>query len=153
MIAIRPLLSVRARKRRARNGFTLVETIIAIVVLATAIPPMLWAIREAQAQRVNPMMASKARWLAQSKLEDIIADRHASTREWAYVVNANYATENNITDFPGFTRSVNIVERNYTLTAAGTGYKVVTVTVSWTDAFSVSRSLSIATVVTDYTPL
>ncbi|MCZ6542471.1 MAG: type II secretion system protein, partial [Planctomycetota bacterium] len=66
------------------HGFTLLETIAAVVILALAIPPMLWAVREAHIQRVNPMLASKARWLATEKLEDIIADRHSTTRGWAY---------------------------------------------------------------------
>ena len=33
--------------RRPRAGFTLIETIAAIVILSLAIPPMLWAVREA----------------------------------------------------------------------------------------------------------
>ncbi len=65
--------------RTRRAGFTLIETIAAIVILAVAVPPMLWAVTESQRQRINPMMVSKARWLAVEKMEDIIADRHSTT--------------------------------------------------------------------------
>nr|AQQ75240.1 hypothetical protein [uncultured bacterium] len=111
---------------------------------------MLWSIKQAHVQRVNPMMASKARWLATEKLEDIIADRHSTTRGYGYLVSGNYPIENPVGGAPGFTRSVSINETRANLTSPGTGYKRVTVTVSWTDATSTNRSLSIATVLTDY---
>jgi hypothetical protein len=128
----------------------MVEAIAAIVVLAIAVPPAMWAIREAHVQRVNPRMASTARWLAVEKIEDAIADRHSTTRGYAYVVNANYATESPVSGFAGFTRSVSVTETGADLLSAGTGYKRVVVTVSWTDATSTSRSLTLTTVVTDY---
>jgi len=128
----------------------MVEAIAAIVVLAIAIPPTMWAIREAHVQRVNPRMASTARWLAVEKIEDTIADRHSTTRGYGYVVNANYAAESPVTGFTGFTRSVSVTETGADLASAGTGYKRVTVTVGWTDATSTSRTLTLTTVVTDY---
>jgi prepilin-type N-terminal cleavage/methylation domain-containing protein len=137
----------RARPHRA---FTLIESIAAIVILAIAIPPMLWSIKQAHVQRVNPMMASKARWLATEKLEDIIADRHSTTRGYAFVAGGNYPTENPVAGSPGFRRSVSINETGADLTTPGLGYKRATVTVTWTDATGASRSLSVATVVTDY---
>src|SRR5436190_19888374 len=95
-----------AARLTRRRGFTLIEAIIAIVVLTIAIPPMLWSIREANIKRISPMMVSKARWLATEKLEDIIADRHSSTRGYSYLVPANYPAEASIAGSPGFTRSV-----------------------------------------------
>ena len=53
----------RATQRR-RGGFSLIETVAAIVVLAISMPPMLWSIGEAQSLRVNPILSSRARWLA-----------------------------------------------------------------------------------------
>ena len=128
----------------------MVEAIAAIVVLAIAIPPTMWAIREAHVQRVNPRMASTARWLAVEKIEDAIADRHSTTRGYAYVVNANYAAESPVSGLAGFNRSVSVTETGADLVSAGTGCKRVVVTVSWTDATSTSRSLTLTTVVTDY---
>jgi prepilin-type N-terminal cleavage/methylation domain-containing protein len=141
----------RAPSRRSR-GFTLIETIAAIVIMAIGLPPMLWAIRDAHMQRANPVLASRARWLAESKLEDIIADRHSTTRGYDHLIAANYPAEASITGYPGFSRSVALSETEADLTTAGTGYTRATVTVSWTDAGGDARSLAVATILTEYTP-
>lgn len=135
-----------------RRAFTLVEAIVSVVILATATPSVMWAVREAHRDRVSPVKTSYARWLITEKLEDIIADRHSTTRGYTYLVNANYPAEASITGYPGFTRSVAITETGADLASAGTGFKKATVTVGWTDARGVARSLSIATIITDYTP-
>lgn len=132
-----------------RRGFTLVETIAAIVILSVAVPGMLWALREAHRKRISPVNISKARWLATEKLEDIIADRHSTTRGYGYVVNSNYPAEVSVTGFTQFGRTVAITETGASLSGAGTGYKTVTVTVLWNEESS-SRSMAISTVLTDY---
>ena len=137
-------------QRWSSSAFTLIEAIIAIVILSVAMPPMLWAIRDSQTARVSPILTSRARWLATEKLEDVIADRHSTTRGYSYVVSGSYAAEPTITGFPGFSRSVAITESGAAFATGGTGYKLVTVTVSWTDARAQSRSLALSTVVTDY---
>jgi prepilin-type N-terminal cleavage/methylation domain-containing protein len=131
------------------RGFTLVEAITAIVVLSIAVPGMVWALREAHRQRVSPALISKARWLATERLEDILADRHSTTRGYAYVVNANYSAEVAVSGFTQFGRNVSITESGVSLSGAGTGYKTVTVTVLWNEGAS-AKSLAISTVVTDY---
>lgn len=138
--------------RQARRGFTLVETIAAIVILAVAIPPMLWSIRAAHQQRVNPVLLSRARWLAAEKLEDVIADRHSTTRGYAWLSPSNYPAESPVSGFTGFDRSVSLVETTADLVTPGSGYMTVTVTVDWTDGAGDAQSLSISTVLTDYTP-
>lgn len=135
-----------------RSGFTLIETVAAVVILAIGIAPMLWAVQEAQVQRVNPLQASRARWLATEKLEDVIADRHSGTRGYTYLINGNYPTQNPVSGFPGFTRSVSITETAADLSSAGTGYKTAEVTVAWIDGAGQARSLAVSTVLTDYTP-
>jgi prepilin-type N-terminal cleavage/methylation domain-containing protein len=140
------------------SGFTLIETVVAIVILAVAVPPMLWAVTQAQHQRANPMLASKARWLAVEKLEDIIADRHSESgnRGWDYLVPGNYANENpgDITGYPMFSRTVTFNETQADLVTADSngGYMNVTVTVSWTNAEGDAQSLDISTVLTEYVP-
>ena len=134
-------------RRAPHHGFTLIEAIISIVILSISVPAMLYAVRGAHVQRVNPMMASTARWLATEKLEDVIADADSATRGYAYVIAANYTAEGSIASFPGYTRSVAITETAADLVSAGTGYKRVVVTVSWTDATSAARALSITTVI------
>ena len=128
------------------------EAIVAIVVLSLAVPSMVWAIRMAHNGRVDPVQASRARWLASEKLEDVIADRNSTTRGYSYVVTANYPSEGSISGFPGFTRSVAITETGANLVSAGTGYKRVVVTVSYTGAAGTPRAMALSTVVTEYTP-
>jgi prepilin-type N-terminal cleavage/methylation domain-containing protein len=136
--------------RQLRTGFTLVESIAALVILTIAIPPMLFAVRQAQYHRVNPIMAAKARWLITEKLEDIIADRASTTRGYSYVISANYPAENPVSGYAGFTRSVAISETAADLSSSGAGYKRVTVTVDWTDATGIARSMAIGTIITVY---
>jgi prepilin-type N-terminal cleavage/methylation domain-containing protein len=140
------------------SGFTLIETVAAILILAVAVPPMLWAVSQAQQKRANPMLASKARWLAIEKLEDVIADRHSTSgnRGWDYLTAANYPNENagTISGFPQFSRTVTLQETQADLATPDTdgGYMNVTVTVTWTNADGDSQSLSISTVLTEYVP-
>lgn len=137
-------------RRFATQGFTLIEAIAAVVILGLAIPPMLWAVQEAEAHRLTPYMVTTARWLAAEKMEDIIADRFSPTRGYDYVVAANYPVEAAVASFPAFRRTVTIAETGSDLVSPGTGYKNVTVQVAWTDAMHVSRSLTIKTVLTKY---
>jgi prepilin-type N-terminal cleavage/methylation domain-containing protein len=153
----RKLRSAARSTRRPRDsaaGFTLVETIAAVVILAIAVPPMLWALREAHVQRADPVLASRARWLASEKLEDVIADRHSSTRGWAWLNVTNYPPEarGTIPGYEQFSREVSFSETMADLETPGSGYMNVTVDVRWNDARGVERSLQIATVLTDYAP-
>ncbi len=141
--------------RARRKGFTLIETVSAIVILSVAVPPMLWAVTQAQRQRMNPIMASRARWLVVEKLEDIVADRHAPARGYGWLETSNYTEENpgDITGYPGFGRKVIFAaETDATLSDPGLGYQVVTVEVRWTNSDGNTAKLSISTVLTDYDP-
>jgi hypothetical protein len=138
------------RRLHSARAVTLIEAIAAIVVIAVAIPPVMIAVREAAVRRVGPVQAGTARWLAGEKLEDIIADRHSTTRGYTYVIVGNYPAEGTVTGFTSFARSVAISETDATLVGAGTGYKKVTVTVTWTDYRGQARSLALSTVVTNY---
>jgi type II secretory pathway pseudopilin PulG len=136
---------------RYRRAFTLIEAITALVILGLAMPAMLWAIRDSVRRRADPILFSRARWLAAEKLEDIIADAHSPTRGYSYITSGHYSAETPVSGFTGINRSVSISETAPKF-VAGTGWKTCTVTVSYTDGQGVSRSVQLATVVTDYTP-
>ena len=135
--------------RRAR-GFTLIETLAALVLLSVAVPPMIWAIRDAHVQRVGPAQVSRARWLAVEKLEDVIADRHSTTRGYDYLVQSNYAPESPVAGYPDFRRRVILRETEADLATPGSGYMLVIVQVVWRDANGVPRSQLVSTIVTEY---
>jgi prepilin-type N-terminal cleavage/methylation domain-containing protein len=136
--------------RRTHRGFTLVEAIIAIVVLSIAMPAMLWTLRESTAERVDPVMLTRARWLAAERLEMLTADRHSATRGYAFIAAGNYLDEASISGFPGFTREVDITVVGPRLQAGGTGYKLATVRVAWTDTRQQPRTLELSTVFAEY---
>lgn len=123
---------------------------MAIVILSIAVVPMMLAVEASSKDQVTPIMVSRARWLATERLEEIIADRNSETRGYDYVVSGNYPAETPVTSDPDFARRVNIAETGADLQTAGSGYKVVTVTVSWTDVKQQNRTLSVSTVVTDF---
>ena len=142
---------VTARSPRPpRTGFTLVESVAVLVVLAVAFPPIMWAVRQAHLARVAPARFSVARWLAAEKLEDIIADRHSTTRGYSYLTAAHYPAEATVSGFSGFSRSVTLTETAANLSSAGTGYMRATVTVTFTDGAGVSRSFPLSVILTSY---
>lgn len=132
------------------GAFSLIEAIIAIVILSVAVPAMFWAVRDAAERRAEPVMLNRARWLAAEKIEDVLADRANPSRGYAYVVAANYPAESPVAGFAGFARQVTVAERGPDLVGAGTGYKVVTVRVDYAGARGAARAFELAAVVTDY---
>lgn len=57
-----------------RRGFTLIEAIIAIVVLSTALPPVMILMDDAARIRFAAVNAERATWLAIGVMEHVIAD-------------------------------------------------------------------------------
>lgn len=145
-------MRTRPTPTMARPAFTLMECVIAVIIIGVATPAMFFAMRNASLDTITNLQVSRACWLAQEKLEDVIADRHSTTRGYAYVFAANYPAEPTLTGFPGFTRSVTIGETGATLTGSGTGYKKITVTVTYPDWSGATRSFAVQTIVTNYTP-
>ncbi len=138
--------------RRDRRAFTLIETTMAIVILAVAMPALLWTVRQAHLARVSPTLATRARWLACERLEGVIADRHSPTRGYQHVIEDNYPPESALEGFENFSRSVSVHETGPDLVSPGEGYKLVVVSVSWEDARRRACSLSLSIVLTDYSP-
>ncbi|MAE65418.1 MAG: hypothetical protein CMJ18_14200 [Phycisphaeraceae bacterium] len=141
-----------SRAAARRRAFTLIEAIASVVILSIAVPTMTWSLAQAHEQRVNPVLTSRAEWLATEKLEQIIADRHSTTRGYSYLAVGNYPNEPAVTGFPAYSRAVTFTETTADLSTSGTGYMVVRVDVTWNDGTGTSRTMSISTVVTDYTP-
>ncbi len=144
--------AVAATRALSHRAFTLIELLIAVVVLAIATPPLVLALSDASVRRSSRTLDERARWLAAELLEEIIADRHSAARGYSYVLNANYPTQNTISGFPGFSRVVSVTTTGPNFAVGGSGYKTVTVTVNWTDPRGGAKSFALSSVVTDYTP-
>ncbi len=139
-----------AHQRPRRRAFSLIDTLAAIVLISVAAPLMLLAIGQSTLRRATATQAITARWLLSERLESITADRHSTTRGYTYLTTANYPAEATVAGYPNFTRNTTITETTADLTTPGTGYKTVTVTVTWIDPTAGTRTSTLSTVVTDY---
>lgn len=142
---------MRHSHHTSRRGLSILEAIVAIVILGVAMPSLLFALRRAHMDRATPVLASRARWLAIEGLEDVLADRASPGRGYTYLVDTNYPPEASVAGFPGFSRTVSITETGVDLDP-GTGAKVVTVTVGWTDLQSNAASLELSSAVAELGP-
>jgi len=138
------------RSHKRGRGITLVEVLAAVILLAIAMPMLLQALGESSTQQVDYVLASRACWLTSEKMEDILADRQSTARGYDYLQSNNYPVETSIEDFPGFRREVGFVETGPSLSAAGTGYMKVSVTVKWIDVGGEEQSVVLSSAVTDY---
>lgn len=143
-------MPVRTTRATSRRALTLLEVVCAVVLIGIAAPAMLIAVRDATVRRASVQQQIVARWLAAEKLEDIMADRHSASRGWTYIISGNYPAEATITGFTGFSRTTTIADTAVDLVTVGTGYRKVTVTVSYPDTRLGTRSVTLATVLTDY---
>ncbi|MEK6814578.1 MAG: prepilin-type N-terminal cleavage/methylation domain-containing protein [Nitrospirota bacterium] len=143
---------------RHQGGFTLVETVITIVVVGIAFVVLL-SFTQSLRSSADPVLVQQAVALSQERLDQIIADRRDTTtpRGFSYATNpANYPAEAPVTGFSAFNRSVAIACFNAALfTGAGTApapdcsasnYARVTVTVT----SSGSGSLNVVTLLGNY---
>jgi prepilin-type N-terminal cleavage/methylation domain-containing protein len=120
------------------KGFTLIEVILVIVILAIAIPSLISAVSFMTARQVNTIGTTIAADLAQEKMEEIMGDRMNAARGYGYIVTGvHYPAETPMAaPFGNYNRTVNIIcvtaaDLN-TSVACTTDYKRIQVTVSAT---------------------
>jgi prepilin-type N-terminal cleavage/methylation domain-containing protein len=117
-----------------QRGFTLIEVIITIVLLAILTSGLMAMFTTYSQSNGDPSVITEATELAQEKLDLIIADKQNPARGFNYVTNANYPGENPVAGFPGFSRNVNVIFVNSgglnTTVAGPTNYKNVTVIIT-----------------------
>ncbi len=93
---------------RASAGFTLIEVVLIIVIAAIAVLPLSMLFANTSIRSGDARNATVAAQLAQTKMEEIAADKGCPTRGFEFLVAANYPPENPVTAFPGYRRSVSI---------------------------------------------
>ncbi len=134
---------------KKRNGFTLIEIIMVIIVLGIASYGVLTIFINALRGSAYPLQGVQAVELAKEKLEIIMADKYASPTGYSDLITANYPNEAPVAGFPEFNRSAAFAEvdgNDLTTASPGSGFMKITVTVSW----GVADSVSLETVATDY---
>jgi prepilin-type N-terminal cleavage/methylation domain-containing protein len=140
------------KARKGQGGFTLIETVITLVVLSIAAVGVLSVFTTGMRGSANPVVIDQATQLAQERMDTIFGDSINAGRGFAYIIPANYGAE---TPVAGFNRSVSIfcvTSADLNTNAGGpwvgcaSGYTHVTVTV----AHAAIGSVNLDTVITDY---
>jgi prepilin-type N-terminal cleavage/methylation domain-containing protein len=140
-------------------GFTLIETIITLVVLSIAAVGVLSVFTVGIKGSANPLVAEQAVQLAQEKMDTIIGDRMneppTGTRGFSYIMPGNYPAEAaGSFGFAGFSRTTTVIcvdagaldTNNFAAPPCASGYTHVTVTVS----NALIGGVSVETIVTNY---
>ncbi len=109
------------------GGFTLIEVVLVIVIAAIAVLPLSMLFANASIRSGDARNATVAAQLAQTKMEEITADKNSPTRGFTYIVGANYPAESPVVAFPGYSRSVAIAPDS---TYDGVAFRTVSVTVT-----------------------
>jgi MSHA pilin protein MshD len=137
------------------DGFTLIETIITLVVLSIAAVGVLSVFTVGIQGSANPLVLGQALQLAQEKMDIIAGDRMNSARGYTWITAAvnPYPAENPITGFAVFDRSVAIfcvnagaLNTNIGGPPCASGYAHITVTVANTTIGNVT----VESLVTNY---
>jgi len=98
------------RAIKSQGGFTLIETLITLVILSIAAIGVLSVFTTGIRISANPVVVDQAVQLAQEKMDTILGDSLNSNPGYgfAYIIPGNYGAETPVTGFAGFNRSVNI---------------------------------------------
>lgn len=119
------------RNRRERSGpaagFTLVEVVLILVIAAVSLLPLSMLFANSSIRSGDAHNATVAAQLAEAKMEEIAADKNSPTRGYSYLTSGNYPSENPVSAFPGYSRSVSFAADSV---YDGVTFRTVSVTVT-----------------------
>jgi len=139
---------IEHKNRPGQKGFSLIETIMVIVVLGIASYGLLNVFISGLRESASPLQGVQAIELAKEKLETIFSEKFDTAKGYSYLAAGNYPPETPINGFAGFNRTVTFTEVSGTdlvTPSPGSGFKRITVTVSWG-----SDSVTLESVAADY---
>ena len=112
------------------RGFSLIEAVMVIIVLAISVPVLVVLLGSGALYSIEAEQRTQATLLAQEKMDEIIADKNGEFmgRGYAYVDSVIAAGGYNEVPLPGYTCTVTAIDTSY----GGVTYKEVTVRVSTT---------------------
>lgn len=138
-------------KKRMNNqkGFTLVESVMAMVVLSIGLWGGLATFTNATASSINSDSQVLGSQLAAQALEEVFIDKNENG--YNSIVSENYPSATLSAPYTAYTKSVAINEvdpADMQTSQAGSGYKRVDVTITWGDAYA--ENVTVSTVFSNY---
>lgn len=130
-------------------GFTLVDTILMMLILGVGLSGMMSFFVASNRQALDADQTVQASVLAQEKLDQVIANKIALG--YNAIVAANYPVENLGAPFAGLTRTTTITEvspNDLSTASPGSGLKRVNIVVSW--GVNANQAVQLTTMVTAY---
>ncbi|HWL94705.1 MAG TPA: hypothetical protein VNT79_14380 [Phycisphaerae bacterium] len=121
------------RSRCSRRAATIIEIVMALIILGVAMPTLMNSFVDASSQTVKPTLATIGSFLATERMEEIIGRRYRADDGYGAMTTANFPNESPISGFPAFSRTVTVSYVNSALAGVGgdQGYKLVRVRVTW----------------------
>ena len=132
------------------RALSLVELIIAIVILGLAIPPLVIQVGTGVRQQAAALVQRNQTQLAAERMWEISADHANPTRGYAYITDAAYPAETAPRVLAGYTRQTTIIEvspTDYGTPQVGSGIKRFRIVVTGLG----NHSLTIESLVTNVT--
>lgn len=135
------------------KGFTLIEVILVIVIMAIAIPSLIMGVSLMTQRQVNALGTTTAADLAQEELEKIIAKKRSTCGTCGYAnIAVGTGTFSAVSGFPNYEKKTDVEYMDSILSPSGTdlGYKKVTVTVRAVGVGPSVPNAVLVTLVTNY---
>lgn len=133
---------------RREKGFTFIETILTILIIGIGLFGIMNLFQGTVSTSVDTDRTLQATQLARERIERVLFDKKMNGYD--YVTTANYpAIESFSGPFSPFSRTISIQEvrsDDFNQAQANTGYKKVSVTVSWGQG----RQVSLESLVTQW---
>jgi type II secretory pathway pseudopilin PulG len=136
--------------RPTRRALSLVELIIAIVILGLALPPLVIQVGNGVRQQAAALVQQTLTQLAAERIWEIATDHANPTRGYAYITEAAYPAESAPRGLAGYTRQTTIIEvspADYVTPQVGSGIKRFRIVVTGLG----NHSLTIESMVTNIT--
>jgi prepilin-type N-terminal cleavage/methylation domain-containing protein len=131
-----------------RRALSLIEVVIAIVILGLAVPPLMFQMAAGIQQQQAALVQQELTQLASERMWEVFADHANPTRGYDYIEGSAYPDETAPWGLTGYTRQTTVKEvspTDYATPQAGSGIKRFRVLVSGPRG----RSLVIESFVTD----